>query len=377
MPSLIDEHQVFLDSLGTPIVSGKIYIGSQNNDPVTNPITIYSDRDLTTALPNPQPTDVNGRALNKIWVPAKYSIRVDDADDVQQYQNLDAGDTSETGITNLTNVAGTDTITAEGTPAILALVDNQQYNFRAAAANTGPVTLQIDLTAAKSIKKLHDVDLGAGDIEANQTVSVIYNATDDTFEIMSNVVGGKVFAETADHVNPPVAGFGEYWVKDDTPNTPYYTDDAGNDYPLLFPIATTAIGNTTTTLDDPVDGTATVVKVTHTARKTGATLMITANFSVRGQNTGVATNDITCDLALYVDGIYDGSERICEFADLAPNTARTWPVSCTWITTAPDTNPTEYVIHATCSDTVAGDNWAWNIGGPGNTEWEMIVMEIG
>jgi hypothetical protein len=191
MPSLIDEHQVFLDSSGTPIVSGKIYIGSQNNDPVTNPITIYSDRDLTTALPNPQPTDVNGRALNKIWVPAKYSIRVDDADDVQQYQNLDAGDTSETGITNLTNVAGTDTITAEGTPAILALVDNQQYNFRAAAANTGPVTLQIDLTAAKSILKQHDVALAAGDIEANQTVSVIYNATDDAFELVSNVALGN------------------------------------------------------------------------------------------------------------------------------------------------------------------------------------------
>jgi hypothetical protein len=29
-----------------------------------------------------------------------------------------------------------------------------------------------------------------------------------------------------------VAGEGQFWVKSDTPNTPYFTDDAGNDIPL-------------------------------------------------------------------------------------------------------------------------------------------------
>lgn len=187
MPSVIDEHQTFIGTDGKPIVNGSIYIGTQNQDPVANTITIYSDRALTTTISNPQTTDSYGRATNKIWVPGKYSIRVDDSSDVQQYQELDAGDVSETGITTLSNIAGTDAITGEGNPAVLTLTDNQQYNFRAANTNTGSVTLQIDLTTAKTIKKQHDVNLVAGDIEANQTVSVIYNSTDDVFELVSNV----------------------------------------------------------------------------------------------------------------------------------------------------------------------------------------------
>jgi len=234
MPSLIDENTQFTDTDGLPIVSGTIYIGTQNTDPVANPITIYSDRDLTTPISNPQSLNGYGRSSNKIWIPGKYSVQVNNSASVQKFQDLDAGDVTQTGISVLSNVQGTNTITAEGSPAIATLTDQQQYNFTTAGANTGAVTLQIDLTAAKSIKKQHDVDLTSGDFEVGQIVAVVYNATDDVYELASNVnTTLGVIAETADHTATPVAGFGEYWVKDSTPNEATFTDDAGADHNLL------------------------------------------------------------------------------------------------------------------------------------------------
>jgi hypothetical protein len=186
MPSLIDENQAFFGTDGLPLVSGKIYIGSQNQDPVSNAITIYSDRGLTTTLANPQTLDSYGRPTNKIWIPGKYSMRVDNSADVQQYQELDNGELAQTGISLLDNVQGTNTITAEGSPSITTLVDKQVYIFTAANAVTGAATLKIDTTAAKTIKKAHDQDVVADDIEADQVVAVAYNSTDDVFEMISS-----------------------------------------------------------------------------------------------------------------------------------------------------------------------------------------------
>ena len=191
MPSLINEHTQYTDADGTPIVNGKIYIGAQNADPVANPVSIYSDRDLTTAIANPQLTDGNGRSVNRIWVESKYSIQVNNSAGVQKYQALDAGELAQTGISLLTNTQGADTITADGAPAVVTLLDKQYYVFTAAQDNTGAVTLQINITSAKSIKKAHDQDLVAGDIEADQIVTVAYNEVEDYFEIQSNPNSGS------------------------------------------------------------------------------------------------------------------------------------------------------------------------------------------
>lgn len=190
MPSIISEHEQHIDSGGKPIVNGTIHIGARNTDPtlLANKITIYSDRALSTPLANPQATDADGRSVNKIWVPGRYSIVVQDSESAQQYSELDAGENPETGISALTNVQGTNTITADGDPTIDTLLDQQAYIFRAAGGNTGAVTLQIDLTAAKSVLKQHDVALVSGDIEANQTIYVVYNALDDTFEMINQPI---------------------------------------------------------------------------------------------------------------------------------------------------------------------------------------------
>lgn len=182
MAAQLDEHTVYQDVNGKPLVNGKLYIGLNNADPVTNPITVYSDRALTVALANPQLLDANGRAANKIWIPGRYSIRVDDENDVQKYQELDAGEDSSAGITSLTNVQGADTITAEGVPAITGYVDKQLYTFLVALENTGAVTINIDGQGAIPIAKNFNVNITKGQFKQNQAVVLIYNATSGLME---------------------------------------------------------------------------------------------------------------------------------------------------------------------------------------------------
>jgi len=100
MSVLLNEHKQWLDG-NLPIVNGKVFVGTQGNNPTTgypdapvNLITIYSDRELTTAIANPQATDADGRTVNKIWIPdVEYSLVVWDSDDVQKYISLNEGKT--------------------------------------------------------------------------------------------------------------------------------------------------------------------------------------------------------------------------------------------------------------------------------------------
>lgn len=209
MSSLIDENQQFIDPLtSTPIVNGYIYIGTNGLDAKLNTITIYSDRDLTTPLSNPQRTDSSGRSVNKIWVPGKYSMKVEDSANVQKLNDLDLGELADTGTTLLTNVQGADTITAEGSPTITTLTDGQLYVFTTILANPGAVTLQIDATTAYPIKKNHDLALEPNDFEANQQVVVSWNSTDSVFELQGNVA--KSFRNAPQAVTHNIASDADY-----------------------------------------------------------------------------------------------------------------------------------------------------------------------
>jgi len=95
---VLEEHTRWEGVDGKPIVGGKVFFGTQGQDPTigypfapVNLITVYTDRALTVVAANPQTTTSNGRTTNKIYVPDKYSIAVWDSDDVQKYINLDAG----------------------------------------------------------------------------------------------------------------------------------------------------------------------------------------------------------------------------------------------------------------------------------------------
>ena len=189
MPSLITEHQQWFDeSTGALIVSGSMYIGTQNLDPEANPITVYSDRSLATAITNPVPIGADGRATSKVWIPAKYSMKITDSSDVQKFIDLDRGSDTELGNTKLINSLGINAVTATSSPSIEGYVGGQTYIFSAPADNTGAMTLKIDSLAVTDIKKGHDQAMASGDIKADQQIVVVYNSTDDWFEIQSGVL---------------------------------------------------------------------------------------------------------------------------------------------------------------------------------------------
>lgn len=68
---------------GTPLSLGKIYIGEENEDPETNPVTVYYDEAAQQTATQPVRTiagypDQNGSPA-QLWVVGKYSIRVRDS----------------------------------------------------------------------------------------------------------------------------------------------------------------------------------------------------------------------------------------------------------------------------------------------------------
>ncbi len=99
MPQLLDESTQFVDVNGIPVVGGSLYISTKGTDgapdgggnPSVNLLVIYSDRELTTPIANPQLTGSTGRVLNKIWIPEEYALLLHDSEGVQKLQDLDAG----------------------------------------------------------------------------------------------------------------------------------------------------------------------------------------------------------------------------------------------------------------------------------------------
>ena len=65
--------------------------------------------------------------------------------------------------------------------------DGQSLTFKANLANTSAATLSVSGKAAIALKKLNDQALLAGEIEAGQWVTVVYNETDNVFEITSTL----------------------------------------------------------------------------------------------------------------------------------------------------------------------------------------------
>lgn len=74
------------------------------------------------------------------------------------------------------------------TPALTSYVTGQMINFKAAAPNTGPVTVNIDGLGPITIKKQFNQNLATGDIFAGQIVTVVYDGTN--FELQSLPASG-------------------------------------------------------------------------------------------------------------------------------------------------------------------------------------------
>jgi hypothetical protein len=80
--SVIPPFPLFLDTNGQPLENGFIYIGTEFLDPVTNPIQVYWDADLTIAASQPIRTiegyPSRSGSPSAMFVPGNYSITVKD-----------------------------------------------------------------------------------------------------------------------------------------------------------------------------------------------------------------------------------------------------------------------------------------------------------
>jgi hypothetical protein len=85
----------------------------------------------------------------------------------------------------LTNIAGTDTITADATPALTGYMAWQTFRFLVANTNTGAVTINIDGQGAKSITKEGATALAGGDLVAGTVVQITYDGT--RFQAMGGI----------------------------------------------------------------------------------------------------------------------------------------------------------------------------------------------
>lgn len=164
---------------GIPLNNGKIYIGLVGLDPVLNPAPIFSDRGLATPLANPVDIDAFGNPESKIWIPGRYSIKVEDSSGSQILQELDNGEEPQSGTTALDNVQGINAITAEGSPTITVYVDKELYILKIANDNTGPVTADFDGVAVKNVKRNLDQDIVKGQFKQDELVILQYNSTTD------------------------------------------------------------------------------------------------------------------------------------------------------------------------------------------------------
>lgn len=88
----LNPYAYLVDTQGTALDDGLIYVGVANENPVTNPIDLFYDADLTVAAPNPVPT-INGFAVQSgsptcVYArEANYSLKIVDKNGVQVFYN--------------------------------------------------------------------------------------------------------------------------------------------------------------------------------------------------------------------------------------------------------------------------------------------------
>lgn len=165
-------------------------------------------------------------------------------------------------------------------------VDQQQYHLFQAGAyflwnrdasggflypNTATDDVAVGSFAAPAGKWFNDGDLvlGAAAMSGTEVLRVVGDA---------RVEGDVALTELSDHSTASVAGLGIFWVKDDAPNVPYFTDDTAADYQLAYVDDTTPgailhwgnekVENNTTvrylTPGSDMNRTATTVEIRHT-----------------------------------------------------------------------------------------------------------------
>ncbi len=197
-----------IDSSGNPVVNGYIYIGTYALDPVTNPISLFSDAALTTPIANPVRTDSYGRPLTDIYFSAaqySYQLKTSALVSIEGPKNRDAIPTAasvasaQAGTATWGGTAGgtANAITLSLTPAITAYTDGMSIRFRVALDNSAAVTVSVNGIGAKNVVKNDGEALAAGDIQQNDTVTIVFDTTNNRFQLHSPNTGALLTSTTA------------------------------------------------------------------------------------------------------------------------------------------------------------------------------------
>ena len=184
-----------INSSGNPVVNGYIYIGTYGLDPVTNPISLFSDSALSVPIANPVRTDSYGRPTTDIYFSQSqysYTLKTSALVTIEGPKNRDAVPTAASVASNQASTAtscgtftGTNTLTCTLSPAIAAYTDIMAVRGRIANDNTGAVTLNLNGVGAKNVVKVDGTALVAGDLQQNDTITVAFDSTNNRFQLQS------------------------------------------------------------------------------------------------------------------------------------------------------------------------------------------------
>ena len=119
---------------------------------------------------------------NRLTAVADGTAKTDAATVNQIVSNAPAFQATDTGTANAHVIALS--------PAITAYAAGQEITFKSGAASTGASTLNVNTVGVKAIKKLHDQDIAAGDIESGSIVTAVYDGTN--FQMTSQVASAVV-----------------------------------------------------------------------------------------------------------------------------------------------------------------------------------------
>lgn len=167
----------FFDDNGVPLAGGKLYTYSAGT---TTPAVTYTTRAGTVNNTNPIILDAAGRTPQEIWFNGGllYKFVLKSSTDVLigSYDNISSiNDVSQT--TNLITVTGTNDLTGTSVVPVTAYSAGFQVSFVAVATNTGPMTIDVDATGAKSIVTDVSTPLAAGDVPIGKVVYLEYDGT--------------------------------------------------------------------------------------------------------------------------------------------------------------------------------------------------------
>lgn len=180
---------------------GQLRLTTAERDALTDPLDGMTIFNVTTGVMNFREAgawveNAAGGSVTDATTSAAGKVEI--ADDTESDAGDDSGSTGATTVVPPSQLARTvrdskhtyaaDTGAANAyvvtlVPAPSAYVTGMVVRFKAANANTTTSTINVNTLGAKTIKKDHDVNLEAGDIEANQMVTLIYDGTD--FEMVS------------------------------------------------------------------------------------------------------------------------------------------------------------------------------------------------